>query len=219
MLNYQNGSDTLIVVLHEIYGINDHIAAVCKSLADSGYDVMCPDLLDGRPGFDYEKEDEAYRYFMNFIGLEASAKRVTFLLRQEEGRYKHVFMLGYSVGATVAWLSGVYSVKGDDSFHFGGSFISCSGMICYYGSRIRDYTEVSLKCPALLIFADEEEAFEPDKLQKELAQVDQTEIHILPGKHGFADPFSANYNEASAREADTIVQDFIQRIKSAEGRI
>lgn len=216
MLSYQNGSDTLIVVLHEIYGINDHIAGVCKTLADSGYDVICPDLLDGKPAFDYSKKEEAYRYFMNFVGLEAAAKRVTFLLRQEEVSYKHVFMLGYSVGATVAWLSGVYSVKGDESFHFGGSLINCSGMICYYGSRIRDYTEVSLKCPALLIFAEEEKSFEPVELQKDLTHMERTEVHILAGKHGFADPYSENYSETSAREAETLVDNFIQRIKSTE---
>jgi dienelactone hydrolase len=39
----------LIVVLHEIYGINDHITKTCQDLADSGYDVVCPDLLDGKP--------------------------------------------------------------------------------------------------------------------------------------------------------------------------
>lgn len=217
MLNYHNGSDTLIVVLHEIYGINDHIADVCRALADSGYDVICPDLLDGRPAFDYAKEDEAYRYFMNFIGLEAAAKRVTFLLRQEESRYKHVIMLGYSVGATVAWLSGVYSVKGDDSFHFGGRFINCSGMICYYGSRIRDYTDVALKCPALLFFAEEEKSFDPAELKNELAGIEQTEIHILPGKHGFGDPYSEHYNEISAGEADRLAQDFIRRIRTTNG--
>ncbi|HVI40046.1 MAG TPA: dienelactone hydrolase family protein [Anaerovoracaceae bacterium] len=57
MLTYQNSSDTLIVVLHEIYGINDHIAGVCQSLADSGYDVLCPDLLDGKPHYGYEREE------------------------------------------------------------------------------------------------------------------------------------------------------------------
>ena len=219
MLNYQNGSDTLIVVLHEIYGINGHITAVCKGLSDEGYDVICPDLLDGKPPYDYEREDDAYLYFMNFIGLEASAKRVAFLLRQEEGRYKNIFLLGFSVGATVAWLSCVTSIKGDENFHFGGSFINCSGIVCYYGSRIRDYTEVSLKCPALLIFGQEEKSFDPHMLQTELEKMEQVEVHILEGKHGFADPHASNYREASAREADRIVRDFIQKIKGSTEQI
>ena len=32
MLTYQNNSDTAIVVLHEIYGVNQHIRDVCERL-------------------------------------------------------------------------------------------------------------------------------------------------------------------------------------------
>jgi dienelactone hydrolase len=215
MLNYHKGSDTLIVVLHEIYGINGHITKVCKALAEEGYDVICPDLLDGKPPFDYDREEDAYLYFMNFVGLEASAKRTTFLLRQEEGRYKNIVLLGFSVGATVAWLSCVTAIKGDENFHFGGSLINCSGMICYYGSRIRDYTEVALKCPALLIFGEQEKSFDPRDLQKELEPMEQATVHILKGSHGFADPDSPYYNVESAKEADRLVRDFIEQIKGA----
>lgn len=213
MVNYRNNADTLIVVIHEIYGINDHITKLCQDLADSGYDVVCPDLLDDKPYFDYAREEEAYRYFMNFIGFESAAKKVTFLLRQEEGRYKRIFLLGSSVGATVAWLCGVDSVKTDESFHYGGSLVKCSGIICLYGSRIRDYLEVSLKCPALLIFAEEENSFDPHELQAKLGQIEGAEVHILKGKHGFADPCGPNYNEPSAREAGRLIADFTERIK------
>ncbi len=213
MLTHINDSDTLIVVLHEIYGINDHITKVCQNLADSGYDVVCPDLLDGKPYFDYAREEEAYRYFMNYVGLESAAKQITFLLRQEEGRYKRIFLLGYSVGATVAWLCGVYSVKKDESFHYGGSLVKCSGVICLYGSRIRNHLEVSLKCPALLIFGEEETSFDPHELQTQLERMEGAEVHILKGKHGFADPYGPNYNESSAREAALLIEDFTERLK------
>ncbi len=213
MLSYRNNEDTLIVVLHEIYGINGHITKVCQDLADSGYDVVCPDLLDGKPFFDYAREEEAYRYFMNFVGLESAAKQVTFLLRQEEGQYDRIFLLGYSVGAAVAWLCGVDSAKTDESFHYGGSLVKCSGIICLYGSRIREHLEVSLKCPALLIFAEEEKSFDPYELKTQLETMDSAKVYILNGKHGFADPCGPNYNESSAREAVRLMADFTERIK------
>lgn len=209
----KNHSDTLIVVLHEIYGINDHIKKVCQELVDSGYHVVCPDLLDGKPVFDYPREEEAYRYFMNYVGFESAAKKVTFLLRQEEGRYKRVILLGYSIGATVAWLCGVDSVKKDESFHYGGSFVKCSGIICLYGSRIRDHLYVSLKCPALLIFAEEEKSFDPQELRTQLETMEGTEVHILNGKHGFTDPYGPNYNGQSALEAGRLIEEFIERTR------
>lgn len=211
MLDHRNNSDTLIVVLHEIYGINGHITKVCQELADSGYDVVCPDLLDDKPFFDYAREEEAYRYFMNFIGFESAAKKVTFLIRQEEPRYKRIFLLGYSVGATVAWLCGVDSATKDESFHYGGSLVKCSGIICLYGSRIREHLDVTLKCPALLIFAEEEKSFDPHELRKQLEGMEGAEVHNLAGKHGFADSFGSNYCESSAREAGRLIQEFTER--------
>lgn len=210
-LNYRNNSDTLVVVLHEIYGINDHIRKVCQDLADSGFDVTCPDLLDGKPAFEYAREEEAYRYFMNFIGFDSATKKVAFLLRREEGRYQRIFLLGFSVGATIAWLSVVDSKNTDESLHFG--LAKCSGSICLYGSRIRDHLNVSLKCPALLLFAEEEKSFDPHDLQAQMGLPEKAEVHILKGKHGFADPFSPNYNASSAREAALLIEAFTERIK------
>jgi len=211
MLAFQKNSETLIVVLHEIYGINEHITQVCQELAEEGYDVICPDLLDGKPYFDYAREEEAYLYFMNYVGFESAAKRVTFLLRQEELKYKRIVLLGFSAGATIAWLCGVDSVKTDEGFYYGGSLVKCSGLICYYGSRIRDYTDVTLQCPALLFYPEEEPSFSPQELQAELEKLDRAEVHILSGRHGFADPYSPHYHEVSAREAKKIMKEFMEK--------
>lgn len=198
MLIYQNNSDILIIVIHEIYGLNDHIKGVCQSLADSGYDVVCPDLLDGKPAFDYAQEEEAYRYYLNFVGFEPSEKRITFLLRQEERNYKKIFLLGYSAGATVAWLCGGLDFK-------------CDGVIGYYGSRIRDYMDSTPKYPTLLIYPEEEKTFDPYELREGLSKKEKVEVHILEGKHGFADPYNINYNEISALEAKRITKDFLEK--------
>jgi len=198
MLTYRNNSDTLIVVIHEIYGINDHIKGVCQSLADLGYDIVCPDLLDGKPAFDYAREEEAYRYFLNFVGFEPSEKRITFLIRQEEMDYKQIFLLGYSAGATVAWLCCGLDIK-------------CDGVIGFYGSRIRDYMDSMPKHPALLIYPAEEKSFDPYELREGLSKKEQVKVHILDGKHGFADPYNINYNETSAHEANRITKEFLAK--------
>ncbi|WDL97269.1 dienelactone hydrolase family protein [Alicyclobacillus sp. ALC3] len=40
MLTYRNNSSTVVVVLHEIYGVNDHMKQVCERLSETGYDVV-----------------------------------------------------------------------------------------------------------------------------------------------------------------------------------
>lgn len=205
MFTIRNNSDTLVIVLHEIYGINPHISGVCSNIAELGYDVVCPDLLDGKPSFAYAQEGEAYQYFLNFVGFESSAKRITFLMRQEEKDYKRIFLMGYSIGATIAWLCTANNIK-------------CDGMIGYYGSRIRDYMEISPKCPALLLFPEAEKSFDPKELQKELLEKQMVEVHIFKGTHGFADPFSIKYNEKSSGEANRMAEDFLASISESDMR-
>jgi len=208
MICFRSHSDTLIVVLHEIYGINEHITGVCKDFSDKGYDVICPDLLDGKPPYDYNREEEAYRYFMNYEGFDASAKKVAFLLRQEEQAYRHIFLVGYSVGATVAWICCGKSENDRGGFPYGGLIQNLTGVIGFYGSRIRDYTEVNPNCSVLLFFPAEEKSFDPYELEEKLRGKERTEIYILEGKHGFANPFSDNYNDVSAERADRIMKEF-----------
>jgi len=69
MLIHKNNSDTLIIVLHEIYGINKHIINLCKNLSKYKYDIIAPNLLNAKIMFNYDQEVIAYNYFMNNIGF------------------------------------------------------------------------------------------------------------------------------------------------------
>lgn len=190
-----NNSDTLIILLHEIYGVNEHIKRIRQNFASRGYSVLCPDLLDGKV-FQYEQEEEAYFHFRNSVGFGFALEQVTEVLNQESGNYKRVVLLGYSIGATIAWRSSEKLQK-------------CDGVIGYYGSRIRDYMEIDPKCPTLLIFPEEEKSFDPKEIQKELMNKQMVEAYVLNGSHGFADSFSKKYNEKSSGEANHIVEEFL----------
>ncbi|MEC1241949.1 dienelactone hydrolase family protein, partial [Bacillus paralicheniformis] len=37
MIHIQNKSDTAVIVLHEIYGINRHMHEVCRLIAEQGF--------------------------------------------------------------------------------------------------------------------------------------------------------------------------------------
>jgi dienelactone hydrolase len=189
------GHDTLIIVLHEIYGINRHIEEVCKHFSQCGYDVECPDIIDR--SFEYSEQEIAYRYFIDNIGFEAGFKEVNKLVLEYKSSYKNIFIVGFSIGATIAWLC-----SGVNDF--------CSGIICVYGSRIRDYTHVIPKCPILLIFPTCESSFDVGSLTGILKDKN-VETHILKGEHGFANPYSAVYNEQSSIKLYTLMEEFIQK--------
>ncbi len=172
MLIRKNGSDTAIVVLHEIYGINLHIREVCNSFYQDGYDVYCPNLLNREP-FSEEVQEQAYLFFNRQIGFEVSG-RVMRIIKRIRPYYVRVILLGYSIGATLAWLCSESGL--------------CDCVICCYGSRIRDYLSVAPQCPALLIFA-RYDSFGVQSTSDALHGGNVT-VHILQAEHGFLNPYA-----------------------------
>lgn len=195
MLTFFNGSDTLVIVLHEIYGINEHINKVCKEYMEHGYDVVCPNLLNLNKAFDYENQEEAYQYFTKNIGFDLASEKVKSIVAQMRSKYKNVFIVGYSIGATIAWLC---------------SDILCDGVIGYYGSRIRDYLNINSKCKTLLIFPSIERSFNVSDLTEKLKKKENLSVYMLKGNHGFCDSFSKNYCEESYKESKKLVGEFLK---------
>lgn len=202
MLTFQNRSDTAVIILHEIYGINRHIREVCKEYAAAGYDVYCPNMLAGRT-FDYAQQQEAYEYFLKAAGFE-SYRDINDFLVSLRPKYRKILLLGFSVGATVAWRCSESGL--------------CDGVVCCYGSRIRDNTELTPKCPALLIFADREASFNPASLAAALKNKPNIQVILLNGSHGFCDPFSSAYHPASAAESKKLTQEFFHQILAQQER-
>ncbi|MBX4268608.1 dienelactone hydrolase family protein [Clostridium estertheticum] len=193
-----NNSNSVIIVLHEMYGINQHIKLICEKFSMDGYDIICPNLINLNHPFNYDQQDEAYHHFIKNIGFGLAFNQVKRLIIQAKKQYRYVYLLGYSIGATIAWLC-----SGED--------IMCDGIIGYYGSRIRDYMNVAPKCPVLLIFATEEKSFNVKELVNSLKKWN-VNVHILRGAHGFSNPFSKNYCTQSFEEAEILVNSFLKRI-------
>jgi dienelactone hydrolase len=197
MISIQKRSDTAIIVLHEIYGVNQHMQYICKLLSEYNFDVFCPNLLKQEMAFDYSEEEKAYRNFMEDLGFEDTLVKIKNLLLGIREKYKNVYLIGFSVGATVAWLCSEEKLV--------------DGIIGYYGSRIRNYMELSPQCPTLLIFPDEEKSFKVNELVAVLDGKQNVEVHQFSGQHGFSDPFSSKYNEQSAKKAFMEMLNYIKK--------
>jgi dienelactone hydrolase len=195
MLTYGNNADTAIFILHEIYGINSHISKVCEALFQAGFAILVPDLLNGKTPFAYSEEEMAYSYFCKQIGFDKAFSQVSELLALARAKYRKTYVLGYSVGATVAW-------------RCSGTGL-CDGIIGFYGSRIRDYLAIEPLCPGLLLFPVQEKSFPIAELMVRLKQFKQIRVLQLSGQHGFADPFSDAYNKQSEQQAWLEVRNFI----------
>lgn len=185
MISIHKKSDTVIIVVHEIYGINQHMKNICKSLSEHDFDVICPNLLERETPFDYSQEEIAYRNFMENVGFTNASHKIKSLLLDIKDKYKKVFIIGFSVGATIAWLCS------EEKF--------IDGIVGYYGSRIRNYIEMSPQCPTMLFFPQEEQSFNVDELIPTLDKKN-IEIYKFKGEHGFSDSYSPKYNVESAQK-------------------
>lgn len=196
---YNNGSDVAIIILHEIYGINEHIKYICNYYAMQKYDVYCPDLFNGCSSYSYAENEVAYRYFNENVGFDAFFK-INNMIDELKNKYRRIFLIGFSVGATIAWRC---SQQG-----------KCDGIIGYYGSRIRDYLSVTPLCPTLLLFASED-SFNVQDVVDKLTKKEMVSAQIFDGNHGFADRYGENYNENSKLKAFERVKIFIKSIENS----
>jgi dienelactone hydrolase len=198
MLTYKNNSDVAVIVFHEIYGLNQHIIGVCEKLSEYEVDILAPNMLQRNIVYPYNQEERAYRNFINGIGFEKAFKQMKEFLYNIRKDYRKIYLIGYSIGATIAWLC-------SDEPHL------CDGVIGFYGSRIRNYGEVVPQCPVLLYFPAQEKSFSVDELMQSLKGKDNIQLRKLDGKHGFADPFSKQYNKESAVQAYGAMISFIKQ--------
>lgn len=195
-MEYINQNDKAIIVLHEIYGINKHIEGVCRYYLTKGYDIFCPNLLNRDNPFDYSQREEAYHYFTDNIGFDVF-HQVNIQIKQLKKRYKKVILMGFSIGATVAWRC--------------TSNVLCDGVVGYYGSRIREYMFVIPQCPSLLLFA-QEDSFDVIGVVESLQHNENVNTKIIEGKHGFLDCYSENYNRLSCDTALKLTEKFIKYV-------
>ena len=189
--------DTALVLAHEIYGINEHMKYMQKRLSMLGIHVLCPNLLHKETPYTYADEALAYQNFVQNIGFEYGVQQVNRIIAELKQQYQRVGVIGFSVGATIAWLCSENKM--------------CDFVVGCYGSQIRNYTEIKPTCPTLLIFPTEEKAFDVHTLIETLKEKEYKDFKLksFPGVHGFIDSFSKNYHEVSAIKALQCIDEFL----------
>lgn len=183
-----------VIILHEIYGINCYIEEICTEYNLQGFDVFCPDIIQ-RERFLYSEKTEAYQHFINNKGFEYY-KVIEDLISKLKLIYDKVYIIGFSVGATIAWRCSEHP--------------KCDGIVCCYGSRIRDYIELQPLCPVLLLFA-KQDSFDVEYVAEQLAGKKNIDIHILQASHGFMDHYSDCFNKEQAQISKMCIREFLNR--------
>ena len=198
-----------VVVIQEIFGVNQVMRDITDGLAGQGYLAICPDLFWRiEPGIDITDRSEAEwkRAFELFNAFDVDAgvgdiAATIAHIRKDSGCSGKVGAVGFCLGGQLAFLTATRT--------------DVDAAVGYYGVGIENRLSETVQRPLMLHIAEEDQ-FVPMPAQAAivaaLAGKPRVEIHTYPGRdHAFARPGGDHYHEADAMTAGLRSLDFFKR--------
>jgi carboxymethylenebutenolidase len=176
----RGGKGPGIVLLQEIFGVNQHIRNVADQYAADGYVVLAPDLF-WRDGARIE------------LGYDDAGWKRAVELMQATG-----------VGDTTASIG--YCFGGRLSYHTAANGL-VDAALCYYGGGIQNALDraAEIKVPVVMHFGAADSHIPLDAVKsiaEKFESNEQVEIHVYDGaEHGFNCNHRASYNQRAAAQA------------------
>ena len=186
-----------IVLIQEIWGVNQHIRDVADQCAMDGFTVFAPDVFwrqQPRVDLGYNEVDNPKAFaFMNGLDRVNAAKDLTATaaaLRAHPTCGGKVASVGYCMGGALSFLCAATG--------------SVDAAVCYYGGGIHTMLDrvADIKVPMLLHFAEKDGHIPMsavDAVQTAFKGRDEVRIDVYPGvDHGFNCWGRAMYNQKAA---------------------
>lgn len=200
-----------VVVIQEIFGVNQVMRDIADGLAGQGYLAVCPDLFWRiEPGIDITDRSEAEwkRAFELFNAFDVDEgvkdiQRTIRAIRADPQCVGKVGAVGFCLGGLLAFLTATRT--------------DVDAAVSYYGVGIENRTaEAEKLAEPLLLHIAEEDQFVPKEAQatilRELKNHPQVEIYTYPGRdHAFARMGGEHYDEADAMLAGGRSLQFFKR--------
>ena len=191
-----------VVVIQEIFGVNEVMRSITDDLAAQGYLAICPDLFWRiEPGIDITDQSEAewarafelYTAFDVDKGIKDIAATLA-TIRADEGCNGKVGSVGFCLGGLLSFLTATRT--------------DVDAAVCFYGVGIENKVEEgkSLKRPVMLHVAQEDQ-FVPKAAQAALTEAlsghPLVTLHSYAGRdHAFARKGGEHYDAADAALAE-----------------
>jgi len=191
-----------IVVIQEIFGVNQHIRQVCDGYAEAGYAAVAPQIFDrvergielGYEAADMTRGVELARGKLKMeqtlLDLQAAV--------DDASRFGKVGMVGYCFGGLLAWISA-------------SDLAGISAVCSYYGGGVAQQLDRRPRCPVMMHFGDKDAHIPLSDVEKIRKAHPDVTVHVYPADHGFNCDHRASYDAAAAKLARTRSLDFFSR--------
>ena len=180
-----------VVVIQEIFGVNNHIKRTTDGFATKGYVAIAPALFDRAKkdiqlGYDADAIAQG-RDIRGKVGDEGPLKDIQAAIDSVKGAGK-IATVGYCWGGTLAFLSAT-------RLH------GITAAVGYYGGGIAGAAGEKPKVPTMLHFGDKDASIPMTDVEKVKAARKDTTIYVYPAGHGFNCDERGSYDATSAKQA------------------
>jgi len=204
----RSGKGPGLVLVQEIWGVNEHIRALADMYALAGFTVLAPDVFwrsGPRTDLTYNEFDtNIAREKMGTLDAAQAARDVAQaaqFLRQRTDTGGKVAMLGFCLGGQLAWRA--------------APLAQADALIAFYGGGIDRHLDIAnyVTMPALLHFAEEDThipATSVDAIRQAVAANPKASVRTYPAVgHGFCCWGRPMYDQRSAAIAHGRTLDFL----------
>ncbi len=173
-----------LLLIQEIFGVNEHIRAVADQYAADGYCVIAPDIFwrdEKRLDLNYDQagfeKGLALLGKMNIDQIAQDLKASVATIRKHKACTGKVGSVGFCMGGLLSFVAAAEA--GVDT------------AVCYYGGGIHQQLSRAkkIKCPVLFHFAEKDGYISADAVaavRKAMAGRDNVRVVVHPGvDHGF----------------------------------
>ncbi|MGB0682649.1 MAG: dienelactone hydrolase family protein [Magnetovibrionaceae bacterium] len=196
----EGGKGPGVVVLQEIFGVNDVMRGICDWLAGEGFTALCPDLfwriepnieITDKTDAEWARAFELFQAFDVDKGMEDAGTAVDFL-RLHHASTGKVGSIGYCLGGRLAYLAATRT--------------SVDASVGYYGVMLTEHLNEVFKAPLMLHIATQDE-YAPAEAQKAIHEAldDNGKVTLFDyegREHAFAREGGAHYHDFDAKLAN-----------------
>lgn len=205
-LKSEKESDKYLFVIHEWWGLNDHIKSEADNYFSSldGVNVIALDLYDGNVATTREQASE----YMQSADQERIMKIID-AVNNWTGSEAKIATIGWCFG-------GGWSMQ--SSIAVNEKAVGC---VVYYGMPESDAGKLeTLNCKVLGVFASEDQWINQDVVSTYEKAMDSAgkkyETHWFEADHAFANPSNAKFNKEYAEQANAMALAFLKKSLKAK---
>ena len=191
-----------VVVIHEWWGLNDHIRHWTDRLAGEGYAALAVDLYDGKTATDADAAMALMKSVDHAAAVRKLRAALEFLASDARVRGTRRAAIGWCFGGGMALELALAAPDLDAA-------------VIYYGPLVADVARLrAVRARLFGVFGTRDEAVPPEEVaafERAAAEAGVAlEIERYDAPHAFANPSGPRYDEAAAQDAWSRARSFLR---------